>query len=77
MLLLISIQNKSVLLRHVFECNWIKQLGVISYGMYVYHMMLDWLLRFGIIKFELVKEIGLASYFFILFSLTFIVAKIS
>jgi peptidoglycan/LPS O-acetylase OafA/YrhL len=40
-------------------------------------MMLDWLLRFGIIKFDLVKEIGLSSYFYILFSLTFIAAKIS
>jgi peptidoglycan/LPS O-acetylase OafA/YrhL len=76
-LLLVSIQNKKVLLRHVFESNWIKQLGMISYGMYVFHMMWDWLLRFGIIKFELVKEIGLASYFFILFSLTLIAAKIS
>jgi peptidoglycan/LPS O-acetylase OafA/YrhL len=75
--LLISIQNKKVLLRQIFESNWIKQLGMISYGMYVYHMMWDWLLRFGIIKFDLVKEIGLTSYFFILFSLTLIAAKIS
>lgn len=76
-LLLISLQSNGVLLRKILELPWVKNLGMISYGMYVYHMLIDWLLRFAIVRFNQISEVRLFGYFGVLFFLTFIVAKFS
>lgn len=78
-LLVILVNEKSQLCRIIFENKYVRYLGKISYGVYLYHNLMQWLLPYFL------KEIGVpfidASYevgrFIIYFLVTILVASIS
>lgn len=76
------ILNVSVLKNKLFnaENRYLSYLGTISYGIYMYHMLVDYFLRLimpRLLKFNLPRELYIIGYYFLLVILTIFISAIS